>query len=167
MPHPSYDHHALDGEESDDDDQHSISLDDKEPLNQENPPPARSYSKIRLCLAIVVILSFALILISFLNHVLSQSKDSPEVSHHQSLEDCGLSPTSARQSNCVFDPVLMGWVPIRCHDADLASEFLSRKELGVFYRDEDHNSTMLLEEVMAGEWEYVCLVGVSGFALYV
>ncbi|KAK1774231.1 hypothetical protein QBC45DRAFT_385979 [Copromyces sp. CBS 386.78] len=158
MSRPSYDR-ALDGEESEDD-QHSILLDDdKASLNTE---PIPTHSKTKLYIATIILIIPLVFLITPLTRILSPaSKSSPDESSTPSnqqpldLEECGLSPTSALQSNCVFDPTLMGWVPIRCHDANLASEFLSREERGLFYRDEDHNSTMPLEEVMEGEWEYV------------
>ncbi|KAK3956141.1 hypothetical protein QBC32DRAFT_310476 [Pseudoneurospora amorphoporcata] len=155
MSRPSYDR-ALDGEESEDK-QHSILLDDdKASLNNELTP---THSKTKLYIATTILIIPLIFLITPLTRILSlASKSSPDESStpsNQDLEECGLSPTSALQSNCVFDPILMGWVPIRCHGANLASEFLSRKERGLFYRDEDHNSTMTLEEVMEGEWEYV------------
>ena len=44
----------------------------------------------------------------------------------QGQEDCGQSPGEARKLGCIFDPVLLGWVPYRCHDAQLSADFLRR-----------------------------------------
>lgn len=51
-----------------------------------------------------------------------ESKSSPggsSPSRHPplNLEDCGLSLTFAYQFNCIFDPILTGWVSFQCHDA--------------------------------------------------
>ncbi|KAK0718659.1 hypothetical protein B0T26DRAFT_599476, partial [Lasiosphaeria miniovina] len=70
---------------------------------------------------------------------------------------CGLSPAEARELGCVFDAVLMAWVPWRCHDAKLNSEFLARKDWQ-FYGDPDWNSTsraLPLSYVLAGEWDKI------------
>lgn len=153
MSRPSY-HHASEGDDSEDD-QHSISLnlDDKE-LFIDETTTTPTHSKIKLYLTILLLV-VSIALLAFLNQFLPSHSNPSTSAPNLDLEDCGLSPTSALQSNCIFDPILMGWVPLRCHDTELAAEFLSRQELGRFYRDEDHNSTMPLEEVMKGEWEYV------------
>ncbi|KAH8903528.1 hypothetical protein BR93DRAFT_971612 [Coniochaeta sp. PMI_546] len=68
-------------------------------------------------------------------------------------EECGTSPSSARRNNCVFDAVLMGWVPRRCYDSDLATRLLAQKEWS-FYPGPDFNTTKVpLDEVLAGEWD--------------
>ena len=74
--------------------------------------------------------------------------------HHDNHEECGESPQEARQLGCAFDAVLMGWVPWRCHDEELANEFL-RREDWAFYRDTNRTSRVPLDEILAGEWEIV------------
>ncbi|KAK4107470.1 hypothetical protein N656DRAFT_677787, partial [Canariomyces notabilis] len=78
-------------------------------------------------------------------------------------EECGLSASEARQRGCVFDAVIMGWVPWRCYDAGLARDFLAEKDWP-FYRGpgwkamdntsdaSDSGLRMPLEEVLRGEW---------------
>lgn len=66
-------------------------------------------------------------------------------------DECGTSPFDARNQGCVFDVIIMGWVPWRCYDAELASEFLERDDW-TFYHDTNGTRTVTKEEITQGEW---------------
>ncbi|KAK4214180.1 hypothetical protein QBC37DRAFT_314795 [Rhypophila decipiens] len=76
------------------------------------------------------------------------------------LEECGLSPGEARKNKCIFDPIIMGWVPGRCHDADLARDFMSRRNW-TFHRTPDANMNsktdhvMGIHDLLAGDWDFL------------
>lgn len=81
---------------------------------------------------------------------------------HGHEEECGLSPAEARRLGCVFDVVLMGWVPRRCYDAELSVEFVERCSEWVFYREPGWPnktsrsvSRVPIEEVLEGEWSVI------------
>lgn len=103
-----------------------------------------------LCLVAFTMLGVAL----YLEH----KQDSEQSLRGQKLqvpEECGESPSEARALGCVFDVIIMGWVPWRCHDADLAAEFLARDDWA-FYRTPNTTEPQLpTSEILAGEWEEV------------
>ncbi|KAF3762729.1 hypothetical protein M406DRAFT_72712 [Cryphonectria parasitica EP155] len=67
-------------------------------------------------------------------------------------EECGESAAQARQAGCVFDAILMGWVPWRCHDTELAVEFMERNDWA-FYHDMNKTGAPVPEdEILQGEW---------------
>ncbi|KAK1757775.1 hypothetical protein QBC47DRAFT_442818 [Echria macrotheca] len=75
-------------------------------------------------------------------------------------EECGLSPSEARKNNCVFDPIIMGWVPGRCYDADLARDFLSRRNWTFHRTPPDGNGktddvVVEMSDVLAGDWDFL------------
>lgn len=73
--------------------------------------------------------------------------------YHREPEECGQSADDARELGCVFDAVLMGWVPWRCHDKALSADFLRHNK---WQLHEDANLTagtaVSEDEVMSGRW---------------
>ncbi|KAK3387939.1 hypothetical protein B0H63DRAFT_559369 [Podospora didyma] len=108
-----------------------------------------------LLLALIVFASCMALVASVF--AFAHTKPPNEETPYKDPEECGLSPIEARQRGCVFDVVLMGWVPWRCHNPELSNEFLARKDWA-FYRVPDWNSTtpkIPMAEVMAGEWNTI------------
>lgn len=67
-------------------------------------------------------------------------------------ENCGESPAEARRLGCVFDIIIMGWVPPRCHDSALAAEFVQRRDWA-FFGDANFTGPVIpVQQVMEGAW---------------
>lgn len=67
-------------------------------------------------------------------------------------ETCGESVAEARSLGCVFDVVLLGWVPWRCHNHMLATQFLNRGDW-TFSRDRNGTVAVDVAEFARGEWD--------------
>jgi hypothetical protein len=116
--------------------------------NHEDLPIAPRKSLIPLIITTIVLLAVTIVTVFVFN---PHSKDTPP--NEKAPEECGTSPSSARRNGCVFDAVLMGWVPWRCYDSDLATHLLAQKDWS-FYPSPDFNTTKVpLDEVLAGEWD--------------
>ncbi|KAG9240858.1 hypothetical protein BJ878DRAFT_429379 [Calycina marina] len=85
--------------------------------------------------------------------VLFQGRPSYNHDHIRLRDDetCGSSPAEALRASCIFEPILIGWVPWRCQNAALASEFLERKNW-TFSKTKNSTGHLSKEEFMAGEW---------------
>ncbi|KAK4443387.1 hypothetical protein QBC34DRAFT_362118 [Podospora aff. communis PSN243] len=106
---------------------------------------------------LVICTSVFLLVLTPATIILAQnSKSTPPPQHSSRREECGISPSEARNNNCVFDPVLMGWVPWRCHNAPLARDFLAQTHNFTFHRSPDQSSTEItIDEILRGEWQTI------------
>ncbi|KAL1859795.1 hypothetical protein Daus18300_009385 [Diaporthe australafricana] len=105
---------------------------------------------VALCLLAFTMLGAAL----YLEH----REDSEKALQEQELqipEECGESSSEARDLGCIFDVIIMGWVPWRCHDAELAAEFLARDEWAFYRAPNTTGPEIPISEILAGEWEEV------------
>lgn len=114
----------------------------------ENPiiESKRPYRPKKILVTTLLGLASVIIIFTTLDVKLSQSD------RHYGQQVCGVTPKEARDSGCVFDIILMGWVPQRCHDAGLANK-LGQEQPWVFYRD--RNGTlppMSVQELARGDW---------------
>ena len=100
----------------------------------------------------LIALSSLLILLVFLFQ--DRIKNSRHHDHLRGDDSCGQSPSEARQAGCVFDAILIGWVPWRCHNTALAAEFLEKKNWS-FFSGRNSTGSISIEEFMAGEWSSV------------
>jgi hypothetical protein len=69
-------------------------------------------------------------------------------------EMCGQSAAEARSLGCVFDTMVFGWLPQRCHDAELEADFISVLPW-TWFRDAEATQSMSLVEVMEGKDEHI------------
>lgn len=79
------------------------------------------------------------------------------LTHRDLREECGTSPTEARQRGCAFDPILMGWVPRRCYDHPLTQDFFSDIANYTFHQTADRTASDIIgqKEVLEGEWDII------------
>lgn len=74
---------------------------------------------------------------------------------HHGQQVCGGTPEEARDSDCIFDILLMGWVPQRCHNAHLANR-LGQQQPWVFHRDKNGTMPpMSVQELLKGDWDFL------------
>ena len=67
-------------------------------------------------------------------------------------QNCGTSPTEARQLGCKFDVMMNGWVPVACYNEALSEEYLSKNKFH-FYTDAYAQNEVPMEIVRGGEWQ--------------
>jgi len=103
-----------------------------------------------LCFAAFTMLGMAL----YLEHRQDNQKSLRE-QELQVPEECGESPSEARDIGCVFDVIIMGWVPWRCYDADLAAEFLERDDWAFYRTPNTTGPEVPISEILSGEWDEV------------
>ena len=75
---------------------------------------------------------------------------SPPFSHR--FTNCGTSRTTALAQDCTFDPVSFVWVPTRCSDPELTTQFLSLANW-TWYTDKFGILPVPIDEVLGGYHE--------------
>ena len=71
---------------------------------------------------------------------------------------CGETPDQARAAGCVFDIVSTCWLHPRCHDPELAMEFVATVPMK-WYLDGDGTRELPLSEMMTGDHHLPWIVG--------
>jgi hypothetical protein len=119
---------------------------------QSDQPRRKESNFSATCSLVVIVILAALAAMA----VIGSNSGHPSLAQNKKshiAETCGLSATEAQELGCVFDAVLLGWVPWRCYDPALAREVQERKEWEMF-RDPDLASLRVtMEELMGGEWQ--------------
>lgn len=117
--------------------------DEEAPFLSSNLPPSPKLAQISLFLqaGTFVIMTIILAILLFT----SSLKPSPPTdiipsgisrlnpSPGTRLQPCGQDAATAKANGCIFDLTTISWLPLRCYDASLASEFLSVASEPFFY----------------------------------
>ncbi|KAM3497030.1 hypothetical protein MY10362_009603 [Beauveria mimosiformis] len=74
---------------------------------------------------------------------------------NRQTEECGTSPAEARQLGCVFDIIIMGWTPDRCHDGELSAEFLAKRDWKFFAHANTTQPALSAYDIVEGEWDNI------------
>lgn len=115
--------------------------------------PSRSRRRTIFLITLAIIIITSLLIALFLEH--RRGSNAHQEHSLRAPEECGQSPQEARELGCVFDIIIMGWVPPRCYDGQLANDFLGRTGWG-FYRTANLTGPQIpTSDIMAGEWDEV------------
>lgn len=88
---------------------------------------------------------------SILSTILSSGLSSAQFLN---MGECGRTPQEARDSGCVFDLMMSGWVHPPCYDQELSDEFL-RVNNFTFYREREGINTLTEAEARLGNYEVI------------
>ncbi|KAF5868416.1 uncharacterized protein Bfra_012326 [Botrytis fragariae] len=70
------------------------------------------------------------------------------------MGECGRTPQEARDSGCVFDLMMSGWVHPPCYDQELSDEFLLVNNF-TFYREREGINIITEAEARLGNYEVI------------
>ncbi|KAM0745435.1 hypothetical protein ACQRIT_000819 [Beauveria bassiana] len=82
-------------------------------------------------------------------------KPAGKAEENRQTEECGTSPAEARQLGCVFDIIVMGWTPDRCHDGELSAEFLAKRDWKFFAHANTTQPALSAYDIVKGEWDNI------------
>ncbi|KAF7896580.1 hypothetical protein EAF00_006594 [Botryotinia globosa] len=105
-------------------------------------------------MGIYVGLAFLLVIFG-IGSILSESISfSPSSAQFINMGECGRTPQQARDSGCVFDLMMSGWVHPPCYDQELSDEFLWVNNF-TFYREREGINIMTEAEARLGNYEVI------------
>ncbi|PHH78508.1 hypothetical protein CDD82_3017 [Ophiocordyceps australis] len=120
----------------------------------QHPPRKPSRSSTIFLLLLQTIVSLLSLGVLFAGYDVFRAASTPV--HIAAPHACGTEAKTARDLNCMFDPIAVAWLPVECHDFNLTGEFMALQKWH-YWAAAEGGETLSLANVMQGQHGVFCM----------